>query len=136
MAEILTMEEKLFAYLASVAGRPFWWGHDDCARFAADWADIVEPSGAAFATHELGYDEEAFGLLLLETDGFRRVVDSILKPRGWRMVDGEPQLGDIGIVETAGGDMLGIHNGRGWVVRLKNGLSRLREARATIWRLA
>lgn len=128
------MQGKLYAYLAEVAGRPFWWRQDDCARYAADWADIVFPQGAGRATKELGYGEEEFGLLLLEEGGFVRVVDGILAPRGWVIVEGEPQLGDIGVVQTAGGDMLGIHTGKGWVVRLKTGLSRLLDAPATIWR--
>ena len=130
------MAGLLSAYLADVACRPFVWHEDDCARFAAEWAERACGRPVWPAVAALYSDEASFRKLSDSRGGMMGVVREILAPLGWTET-AFPVSGDIGVVRVAGVEMMGIYSAGGWIVRLREGVSRPRHpqtAGAMTWR--
>lgn len=78
------------------ASEPTIWGQSDCTMWAANWVRLV--SGRPVAT--LSYASEAEARTLIERHGgLLNIWDSSLAGAGF-FESHDPQLGDVGLVET------------------------------------
>ncbi len=105
--------ERLLAFLASRRDKPFAWGENDCALFAADAA--LEMTGVDFAAPFRGRYDTAFGAMkALRANGagcLAEYLDLIVDPLA------RPELarrGDWMMFDSADGPALGVVAGR-WV---------------------
>ena len=93
------MSANLQAYLCEFSPRPFVRGVSDCCAFAAGWMERV--SGRPVVCPHLGEeltDREAVAIVA-RIGGIAAAARAALRDAGWRQREGDPQDGDIIIVE-------------------------------------
>lgn len=101
------VNDKLSAFLAEAAGKPYRLGEWDCGLWLADW--FVAATGLPDpASHLRG---TAYGVSEVAKHA-RRIIRSLSLPR-----TREPQRGDIGLVSLQKGHLVGgIFTGTHWCV--------------------
>lgn len=113
---------ELLAEFIDKAVEPVRWGVDDCTMWAATWVNIA--SGRPVAT--LGYDTEDKARVLIEQHGgLLNIWDRALSDAGF-FESYEPQLGDVGLVDTRLSGPVGVIFGGG-------GLAMRRKADGGVW---
>jgi hypothetical protein len=95
----MTRAEQLHAFIMAVEGKAVEWGRDDCTTWAAAWVKEVTgkevPLLGSYSTLDEAHTiiDEAGGLDVLWT--------MALAPLNIHETPFEPQLGDVGIVNTS-----------------------------------
>ncbi|WP_353641314.1 hypothetical protein [Mesorhizobium sp. WSM2239] len=95
----MTRAEQLQAFVMAVEGKPVEWGRDDCTTWAAAWVKEVTgravPQLGSYATLEEAHT------LIDEAGGLDVLWSMALAPLSIYETPDQPQLGDVGIVNTA-----------------------------------
>lgn len=128
MADLLTAEDKLTAFLKAASGQPFSWGQRDCLLWLSDW--VKECRGIDPAAHLRGSyrDEDEAEKVIASHGGREALIDGLLAPLGIHAAH-TPQAGDIALVDLPSGVTGGIVTGK-FIAFI--GHDRLRFARASI----
>ncbi len=126
-------DAEILALRLSIArrfGARFVWGRSDCVLAAsAVLADMGRPVASPCA-----WASEAEALAELRArGGLEAALDKELTASGWSRFAGEPQAGDVGIVERHRAQSCAIHDGDRWSAKTPRGLLRAQDALA-MWR--
>jgi len=124
--------DRLDALIASRMATPFAWGTHDCCLFAAD--AVLAQTGADPAADLRGtYTDARQALALLKSLGGLAAVAG----RGGQPVPALcAQVGDIGLVEHEGRELLAVCAGPLWLAPAEQGLAALPlEASRSTWRV-
>lgn len=106
--------EMIIALRLSVArhfGGRFVWGRSDCVTAAA--GVLAETGRPVPAPCSWASEAEALAELRAR-GGLEATLDKALTAAGWSRFCGEPQAGDVGIVERGGAQSCAIHDGDRW----------------------
>lgn len=111
---------RLRSFIEELAGTPVVWGQSDCSAAPAKW--IEREFGLSLDLPAYNSREEAHRCVTA-AGGLANLWSGIAIPGGLYEIYGEPQLGDIGIVDTRlYGQIGGIFaDGRVLIVRKDNG---------------
>lgn len=128
----MTRADLLQAHVDAVEGKPVVWGESDCTSWAASWVKTVTgkdvPFLGSYADIETAHRliDEAGGLDVLWTQALARI--SIYS------TPYDPELGDVGIVDTASFGPVGVIFAQGGVAlwRADAGTALLRPRRRAI----
>lgn len=114
----MTRAERASAYKDGFVGKEVTWGEDDCCMFVARW--VEQESGAKLALPAYTTKEAAHALIdeAGSLDGlWRRIADDA----GF-METGEPEVGDVCVIETARFGQVGV-------IMMENGVCYWRETK-------
>lgn len=89
--------QRLRAFVEALADVPVVWGQSDCSAAPARWAE--REFGVALALPDYRSREEAHRLIAA-AGGLAELWSSIAIPAGMVERFGEPEIGDIGVVDT------------------------------------
>jgi hypothetical protein len=125
--------QQLDALIASRMAAPFAWGAHDCCLFAAD-AVLAQTGEDPAAEFRVTYADAREALeLLTELGGLSAVAARAGDPIAALCA----QVGDIGLVEHDGRELLAVCAGPVWLVPAEQGLAALPIDSATsAWRVA
>jgi hypothetical protein len=116
--------DDLADYLRREAGRPFAWGDADCVTLVANW--VRERRGIdPLAPWRGGYssDDEAEEHIRQYGGGLMRSVSMALRQAGLMPTD-QPQPSDVAMIALDNTQRAcAIRTPKGWIVRLRDGLS-------------
>lgn len=108
-------------YLAAAAARPFAWGECDCALFGADWVLArrgFDPAAGFRGAYRRAC--QAHDVLVLNR-GLLALVARQLEASGVAST-GDPQPGDVGVVEATEGATVAIRVAGGWACKSPRGV--------------
>jgi hypothetical protein len=97
------------------------WGSSDCCTLAADW--VKEQRGVdPMAVYRGRYTTPLGAQRLLKQRPLATVIQEAMAAAkiSETMV---PKAGDLGLVQTDAGPVMSIFTGRGWIVKMKNGMA-------------
>ena len=126
-------QSRLSVCLAERWARPFVWGQQDCALFAADC--MASCTGEDPAAELRGTYRDAVGAaaVIRRLGGLAEIAAA---RAGEEVPPSMAQLGDVGLVSSAGRDCLAVCAGDGWVAPAADGLARAPlTAASRAWRL-
>ena len=124
---------RLCACLAERWARPFEWGRQDCALFAADCMLACTGSDPAADLRGTYSDAAGAARIVSAHGGLAAIAEA---RAGEEVAPQLAQIGDIGLVENAGRDCLAVCAGHGWIVPAADGLATATMESATrAWRL-
>lgn len=128
---------RLKAFVEAMHEKPVTWGVDDCSTWPAQW--VSDETGKELAWPAYGSKDEAVALID-RSGGLVTLWDQALRPAGIFERHDEPQLGDVGVVQTADmGEVGGIFAvNRTFLWRHERGVMMLPVRRWTIskvWRI-
>lgn len=118
----------LSTYLREAASRPFAYGERDCGMVLAGW--VLAQTGRDPAAPLRGRYRTRLGWMRLaaRAGGLAALVGPLLEAAGLRRV-AEPAAGDVGVVRLGAiGETCAIRTGRGWAVKVNDGISILSRA--------
>lgn len=113
----MTIEE----FIAAEAAKPFAWGTSDCASTADRWVWTqtgFSPLTAYGRVHKSEFEAREW---LSCPGGLAVAVNRVMRACGFEKTKA-PQLGDVGLVMSAGRLCVAIHAGRFWFSRDEDGL--------------
>jgi len=124
--------EALNAFLADGALLPFVFGERDCAIWVADW--VRSQTGRDPALRLRGTFDCALGSarIVRRGGGLVPLVSDLMARHGLPET-AEPQMGDVGVVETPAGELAAISTGDAWAVKAKDGLAIVRAPVLKAW---
>jgi hypothetical protein len=124
---------RLDALIAARMAAPFAWGTHDCCLFAAD--AVLAQTGVDPAAEFRGMYVDARGAVALLTD--LGGLQAVAARAGESIPALCAQVGDIGLVEHEGRELLAVCAGPVWLVPAEQGLTALPIDSATsAWRVA
>lgn len=88
------MTDQIADFINSYNGKEVVWGVDDCTAWAAKWAEIA--TGDLIQLPDYASQEQAHEII----DEAGGLVDLIAQYLGFSHEYGEPELGDIAVIET------------------------------------
>jgi len=117
---------RLVGVIDAAAGKPFAWGQHDCCLFACDCIEAM--TGVDPAAPFRGQYQSRVGAYraLKEYAGtLEDVAHAIAAEKGMRPIrQGEAGRGDLALLESQLGDVLGVHCGGVIYAAAPNGLAR------------
>lgn len=123
----------LQSYLRHAAEKPFLWGECDCCLFAADWIKWQFDVDIAADLRGDYCSEAGAQTVLRKEGGFLCLAQARLTKAGFKRVQ-TPARGDIGLVETAYGDVAAIMTEKGWACKTMRGIVVARFGMIAAWR--
>lgn len=116
----LTRAQRLQAFLARLEGKPVVWGKDDCSATPALW--VAEETGLRVDYPAYSTEAEALALKA-NAGGLVPIWNDRLSRIGIYERIGEPELGDVAVVETRLYGQLGgiVAQARILIIRKDNG---------------
>jgi hypothetical protein len=115
MVRIDLWESRLAKLIDEARERPFVWGKNDCALFAADAVHELTGTDPAFLYRGRYDSEEEAGKILKKAGGLIGIMETLSESRGWKTV--EPlyaQRGDVCLGDIDGRHTLGVCTGNGF----------------------
>ena len=91
----MTRADDLAAFLAPFAEKPVAWGEDDCTAVCAQW---LWRNGHPFDLPAYSSRREAQAIIV-KHGGLVETWDALLPPSVCEQI-GDPEIGDIGIIDT------------------------------------
>ncbi|WP_146149162.1 hypothetical protein [Nitratireductor sp. StC3] len=104
-AEARDRLERLRAMAERLKGKPCEWGVDDCSTMPAQW--VAETTGKEFDWPAYSTKEEAIELTEA-WGGLVNIWDHVARQIGLKAVFGEPEPGDVGVIQSDQGPVGGI----------------------------
>lgn len=127
-------EVHLTAFLDRAAGEPFRYGDWDCSMFVANWVELRTGQDPASALRGRYRTRLGWMRIVRKSGGLVALVERLALGVGL-LPTTEPGVGDIGVVETSNiGPACGIRIGRGWAVKLGDGMSAAALPMMAAWR--
>jgi hypothetical protein len=125
---------RLTAFLAEGSALPFVWGERDCTLWVADWIKAERGFDPAAARRGSYATASECWRLLRRAGGLASVVTVALAQASLAETDA-PDVGDVGLVETAVGPMMAICTGAAWALKSIDGIAILPIAPVRVWAL-
>jgi hypothetical protein len=137
MAELVTRHASLLSFVEDCGAKPWQPGSVDCCLALAAWAmwlGHADPAAHLRGTYD---DEEGFRAIIARAGGVVPVVQACVDRIGGELVDA-PVLGAIGVIGSSNSihrQWGAIFDGECWLVRTRNGFSRLTAPTQAIWEI-
>lgn len=112
--------ERLRAFIERIGNGPFEWGASDCTSVPVEW--INEECGTNIRMPEY-HDRESAHAIIASYGGLANAWASMASQHGVRERFGEPELGDVAVIDTRLYGQIGgiVASHRVLYVRLENG---------------
>jgi hypothetical protein len=122
------------AFIAARTAKPFTWGTNDCAIFAADCVHAITGVDVALPAFRRHATERQAARLLKRHGGVLGIATAAL---GQPVPASTAQVGDVVLTKAGGRDMLAVCNGATCIAPGPHGLAVLPMADISLcWRLA